>query len=165
MSEIQIRPAKPADAGAIADIYNQGIEDRIATLETNLRTPDERRQWLAARSPRHPVIVAEAGGQVVGWGSLNVFNARKAYDSVADFSVYVERGWRGKGVGNRLLTRLIELGRELGYHKLVLSAFPWNTGGMALYQKLGFRTVGIHKEQGRLDGKWVDTIIMEKLLE
>ena len=165
MSEIQIRPAKPADAGAIADIYNQGIEDRIATLETNLRTPDERRQWLAARSPRHPVIVAEAGGQVVGWGSLNVFNARKAYDSVADFSVYVERGWRGKGVGNRLLTRLIELGRELGYHKLVLSAFPWNTGGMALYQKLGFRTVGIYKEQGRLDGKWVDTIIMEKLLD
>ena len=165
MSEIQIRPAKPADAGAIADIYNQGIEDRIATLETNLRTPDERRQWLAARSPRHPVIVAEAGGQVVGWGSLNVFNARKAYDSVADFSVYVERGWRGKGVGNRLLTRLIELGRELGYHKLVLSAFPWNTGGMALYQKLGFRTVGTYKEQGRLDGKWVDTIIMEKLLE
>jgi len=165
MSEIQIRPAKPADAGAIADIYNQGIEDRIATLETNLRTPDERRQWLAARSPRHPVIVAEAGGQVVGWGSLNVFNSRKAYDSVADFSVYVERGWRGKGVGNRLLTRLIELGRELGYHKLVLSAFPWNTGGMALYQKLGFRTVGTYKEQGKLDGKWVDTIIMEKLLD
>jgi len=165
MSEIQIRPAKPADAGAIADIYNQGIEDRIATLETNLRTPDERRQWLAARSPRHPVIVAEAGGQVVGWGSLNVFNPRRAYDYVADFSVYVERGWRGKAVGNRLLTRLIELGRELGYHKLVLSAFPWNTGGMALYQKLGFRTVGTYKEQGRLDGKWVDTIIMEKLLE
>ena len=165
MSETQIRPAKPADAGAIADIYNQGIEDRVATLETDLRTPDERRQWLAARSPRHPVIVAEADGQVVGWGSLNVFNPRRAYDYVADFSVYVERGWRGKGVGNRLLTRLIELGRELGYHKLVLSAFPWNTGGMTLYEKLGFRTVGIYKEQGKLDGKWVDTIIMEKLLE
>ncbi len=165
MSEIQVRPARPADAGAIADIYNQGIEDRVATLETDLRTPDERRQWLAARSPRHPVIVAEAGVQVVGWGSLNVFNPRRAYDYVADFSVYVERGWRGKGVGNRLLTRLIELGRELGYHKLVLSAFPWNTGGMTLYEKLGFRTVGIYKEQGKLDGKWVDTIIMEKLLE
>lgn len=165
MSEIRIRPAIPADAGAIADIYNQGIEDRVATLETDLRTPDERRQWLAARSPRHPVIVAEAAGQVVGWGSLNAFNPRKAYDSVADFSVYVERGWRGKGVGRRLLARLIELGRDLGYHKLVLSAFPWNAGGMALYQKLGFRTVGIYKEQGRLDGKWVDTIIMEKLLD
>ena len=165
MNDTTIRPATAADAEAIATIYNQGIEDRIATLETELRTRDERRQWLAARSLRHPVIVAEAGGQVVGWGSLNVFNARKAYEYVADFSVYIERGWRGKGVGSRLLTRLIELGRELGYHKLVLSAFPSNTGGMALYQKLGFRTVGIYKEQGKLDGKWVDTIIMEKLLE
>ena len=164
MREIEVRPATPGDAGAICLIYNQGIEDRVATLETDLRTPDERRQWLATRGPRHPVIVAEAGGQVVGWGSLNVFNPRKAYDYVADFSVYVERGWRGKGVGSRLLTRLIELGHELGYHKLVLSAFPWNTGGMTLYEKLGFRTVGICKEQGRLDGKWVDTIIMEKLL-
>lgn len=165
MTDIKIRPATAADAEAIATIYNQGIEDRVATLETDLRTPNERRQWLAARGPRHPVIVAEAGGEVVGWGSLNAFSPRKAYDSVADFSVYIERGWRGKSVGSRLLTRLIEPARELGYHKLVLSAFPWNAGGMALYQKLGFRTVGIYKEQGKLDGRWVDTIIMEKLLE
>ncbi len=165
MREIEVRPATPGDAGAICLIYNQGIEDRVATLETDLRTPDERRQWLAGRGPRHPVIVAEARGDVVGWGSLNVFSPRKAYDSVADFSIYIERGWRGKGVGSRLLERLIELARELDYHKLVLSAFPWNAGGMALYQKLGFRTVGIYKEQGRLDGKWVDTIIMEKLLD
>ena len=165
MSQVVIPPATASDAEAICFIYNQGIEDRVATLETDLRTPDERRQLLAARGPRHPVIVAEAGGEVVGWGSLNAFNPRKAYDYVADFSVYVERGWRGKGVGSRLLTRLIELARELGYHKLVLSAFPWNTGGMTLYEKLDFQTVGIYKEQGKLDGKWVDTIIMEKLLE
>ena len=165
MSEISVRPAGPADAAAICTIYNQGIEDRVATLETELRTPEERRQWLAARGPRHPVIVAEAVGEVVGWGSLNSFNPRKAYDYVADFSVYIERRWRGKGVGSRLLARLIELGRELGYHKLVLSAFPTNLGGMALYQKFGFRTVGIYKEQGKLDGQWVDTIIMEKLLD
>src|SRR3972149_2476709 len=101
-----------------------------ATSATRGRRPPERRQWLAARSPRHPVIVAEADGQVVGWGSLNVFNPRKAYDYVADFSVYVERGWRAKGVGSRLLTRLIELGRELGYHKLALSGFPWEPGGV-----------------------------------
>ncbi|MBI3029832.1 MAG: N-acetyltransferase [Candidatus Rokubacteria bacterium] len=165
MTEINLRPATGKDSGAIATIYNQGIEDRIATLETNLRTPDERRQWLAARGPRHPVIVAESGDRVVGWGSLNAFNPRKAYDHVADFSVYVEREWRGKGVGSRLLARLVELAREVGYHKLVLSAFPWNAGGMALYQKLGFRTVGIYKEQGKLDGKWADTIIMERLLD
>jgi phosphinothricin acetyltransferase len=165
MTAIAVRPATPTDAPAICTIYNQGIEDRIATLETELRTPDERRQWLAARGPRHPVIVAEAGGEVVGWGSLNAFNPRRAYDHVADFSIYVERKWRGKGVGSRLLSRLIELARDLGYHKLVLSAFPTNPGGMALYEKFGFRTVGIYKEQGRLDGRWVDTIIMEKLLD
>jgi phosphinothricin acetyltransferase len=164
MADYRLRPATAEDAAAICHVYNQGIEDRLATLETELRTPDERRQWLAARGERHPVIVAEHEGELVGWGSLNVFNARPAYRFVADFSVYVERAWRGKGVGRVLLTRLVELGRELGYHKLVLSAFPFNTAGVALYERLGFRTVGIYKEQGLLDGRWVDTIIMERLL-
>lgn len=166
MSALKTRPPTTADAEAICRIYNQGIEDRVATLETELRTAEERRQWLAARGPHHPVIVAETvDGVVVGWGSLNAFNPREAYRFVADFSIYVERGWRGKGVGSVMLKRLIELGREHGYHKLVLSAFPTNDGGMALYTRLGFRTVGIYKEQGQLDGRWVDTIIMEKLLE
>jgi phosphinothricin acetyltransferase len=182
MPTYHVRPATADDAAAICEIYNQGIEDRLATLETELRTPEERRQWLAARGPRHPVIVAESTDPATssnrpptplpehappaptGWGSLNVFNARPAYRYVADFSVYVERGWRGKGVGRVLLERLVELGRELEYHKLVLSAFPFNTAGVALYERLGFRTVGIYREQGLLDGRWVDTIIMERLL-
>jgi phosphinothricin acetyltransferase len=162
-----IRPATEADAAAICRIYNQGIEDRLATLETELRTPEERRQWLASRSARHPVIVAEpaaASSGPIAWASLNVFNAREAYRFVADISVYVERAWRGKGVGRVLLERLVELGREHGFHKLVLSAFPFNPGGMALYAALGFRTVGVYQEQGLLDGRWVDTIVMEKLL-
>ncbi|MGH7343184.1 MAG: arsinothricin resistance N-acetyltransferase ArsN1 family A [Candidatus Rokuibacteriota bacterium] len=163
---LRVRPATNDDADAICRIYNQGIEDRVATLETELRTREERRQWLAARSPRHPVIVAERqDGTVAGWGSLNVYNPREAYRFVADFSIYVDRAARGHGVGRVMLTRLIELGRELGYHKLVLSAFPTNAAGMALYTKLGFRTVGIYKEQGRLDERWVDTIIMERLLD
>jgi len=159
-----IREAVPADVGSIAAIYNQGIVDRVATLETEERTPEERAAWLAARNSRHPVLIAEVAGQAVGWGSLNPFNPRKAYDHVADFSLYVERGWRGKGVGGGLLAALIERARGLGYHKLVLAAFPWNAAGMALYQKHGFRTVGIYKEQGLLDGRWVDTILMEKIL-
>lgn len=164
MADHRVRVATPADAEAICRIYNQGIEDRLATLETELRAPEERRQWLAGRGERHPVIVADHEGAIAGWGSLNVFNARPAYRHVADFSVYVDRAWRGKGVGRVLLTRLVELGRELGYHKLVLSAFPFNTAGVALYERLGFRTVGVYKEQGLLDGRWVDTIIMERLL-
>ncbi len=83
---------------------------------------------------------------------------------MADLSVYVERGWRGKGVGSALLERLIGLAHEHGFHKMVLSAFPDNRAGMALYEKFGFRTVGIYREQGLLDGRWVDTVIMEKIL-
>jgi L-amino acid N-acyltransferase YncA len=164
VSAYHVRRASEADAAAICRIYNQGIEDRVATLETELRTPDERTQWMAARGPRHPVVVAEHSGVVVGWGSLNPYNPRDCYRHVADFSIYVERGYRGKGVGKAMLTHLVELARGLGFHKMVLSAFPTNTSGMALYETMGFRTVGIYKEQGMLDGRWVDTIVMEKIL-
>ena len=164
MSTIVLRPATAADAEAICRVYNQGIEDRIATLETELRTPEERRQWLAARGPRHPVYVAEAEEIIVGWSSLNVYNPRPAYQYVADFSVYVERGWRGKGVGRRLLEHLIEQARALGYHKMMLSAFPFNASGVALYERMGFTRAGVFHEMGQLDGRWVDTLIMEKLL-
>jgi phosphinothricin acetyltransferase len=164
MSDFRVRAATTADAEAICRIYNQGIEDRVATLETELRTPQERAAWLAAKGPRHPVIVAEDDGHIIGWGSLNPFNPREAYRHVVDFSIYVERASRGRGVGKIMLARLIELAREHGYHKMVLSAFPSNSGGMALYERMGFRTVGVYKEQGMLDGRWVDTLIMEKLL-
>jgi L-amino acid N-acyltransferase YncA len=164
VSDYRVRAATAADAAAICRIYNQGIEDRVATLETELRTPEERAAWLATKSPRHPVIVAEDNGQVIGWGSLNQFNPREAYRHVVDFSIYVDRAYRGRGIGKIMLPRLIELAREHGYHKMVLSAFPSNSGGMALYERMGFRTVGVYKEQGMLDGRWVDTIIMEKLL-
>jgi phosphinothricin acetyltransferase len=162
-SLLAVRPATAEDASAICTIYNQGIEDRLATLETELRTPEERRQWLGARGARHPVIVAEAEGAVVGWASLNAFNPRAAYDHVADISVYVERRWRGRGAGRRLLERLTELAREIGYHKLVLAAFPFNDAGMALYRRMGFATVGVYREQGVLDGRWVDVIVMERV--
>jgi len=159
-----IRPAILADAAAICRIYNQGIEDRQATLETMLRTPDERRAWLEARSPRHPVLVAERAGVACGWASLNPFNSRACYDPVGDFSLYVERGARGTGIGRRLLEALIGSARALEYHKLALAAFPYNEAGCALYARCGFRTVGIYREHGMLDGAWVDVILMELLL-
>ncbi len=161
-----IRDATATDAPAIARIYNQGIEDRVATLETELRSPEERAQWLAARTERQPVIVAtDDDGTIVGWGSLNTFNPRPAYQHVADFSLYVERNQRGRGIGDALLGALEVRARALDYHKMVLSAFPTNAPGMRLYQRHGFTTVGIYHEQGLLDGQWVDTIIMERLLD
>lgn len=163
--EIAIREATREDAAAIARIYNQGIEDRSATLETQLRSTEERAEWLAARELRHPVLVAvDSAGMVAGWGSLNSFNARPAYAHVVDFSVYVVREQRGRGIGDALLSALEERARALGYHKMVLAAFPVNSAGMRLYERHGFRTVGVYHEQGMLDGRWVDVIIMEKLL-
>jgi phosphinothricin acetyltransferase len=164
MGEASIRVAAPGDAAAICTIYNQGIEDRIASLETELRTPEERRRWMAARASRHPVVVAVTDGQVVGWGSLNSFNPRPAYDHVVDLSVYVERGWRGQGVGRVLMQHLMELATTLGYHKIVLATFPYNEAGVSLYRRMGFIPVGVYHEQGQLDGRWVDVLIMECLL-
>jgi L-amino acid N-acyltransferase YncA len=161
--QYSVRPARAEDASAICAIYNEGIDDR-ATLETERRTVDERRSWLAARDARHPVVVVESDGVVVGWASLNVFNARDAYRHVADISVYVASASRGKGAGTVLLERLVELGREIGFHKLVLAGFPTNAASVALYQRLGFREVGIYREQGLLDGHWVDVLLMERLL-
>jgi phosphinothricin acetyltransferase len=162
--EMQIRDATGDDAAAIARIYNQGIEDRVATLETTQRSPEERAEWMAARSPRHPVLVAaDDDGAVLGWGSLNAFNPRPAYDHVVDFSLYVAREHRGRGIGDALLGALEERARGLGYHKMVLAAFPTNVPGMRLYERHGFKTVGVYHEQGLLDGRWIDVIIMEKL--
>jgi phosphinothricin acetyltransferase len=162
---VEIRTATIDDAPAIARIYNQGIEDRVATLETQLRSSEERAEWLAARGPRHPVIVAvDDSGAVLGWASLNAFNPRPAYDHVVDISIYVAREQRGRGIGDALLGALEERARGLGYHKLVLAAFPSNAPGMRLYERHGFATVGIYREQGMLDGHWVDVITMEKIL-
>jgi phosphinothricin acetyltransferase len=160
---IETCDATPEDAPALARIYNQGIEDR-ATLETQPRTPEERRAWLAARGPRHPVLVALADGAVCGWASLNVFNARAAYDHVADISVYVAHEWRGHGIGGALMQALEQRATAIGYHKLVLAGFPTSALAMRLYARQGFREVGVYHEQGMLDGRWVDVILMEKLL-
>jgi L-amino acid N-acyltransferase YncA len=164
MEPITVRNATTADAADIAAIYNEGIEDRVATLETELRTADERRAWLAGHGDRYPVLVAERDGHVVGWGSLNRFNPRPAYDHVVDFSVYVARGLRGHGIGRLLLGALVEAARSLGFHKMVLAAFPTNGAGMRLYEAMGFVRVGIYREQGRLDGRWVDVVVMERIL-
>lgn len=159
-----VRPATPADVPAITRVYNEGIADRQATLETEPRDEAERAAWLADRDARHPVLVAERDGRVVGWGSLNRFNPRPAYRHVADFSVYVGREARGTGAGSALLAALVETATALGYHKLVLAALPFNAAGMRLYARMGFREVGTYREQGLLDGRWVDVVLMERLL-
>jgi phosphinothricin acetyltransferase len=162
---IRIRDAGLDDAPAIARIYNQAIEDRTVTLETELRSPEERTEWIASHDTRHPVLLAtDPAGVAVGWASLNRFNPRAVYDHVADLSLYVARESRGHGVGDALMAALEARARAGGYHKMVLAALPTNAPGMALYERQGFATVGIYHEQGMLDGRWVDVVLMEKVL-
>ncbi len=159
------RIATTEDIPSIRAIYNQGIEDRIATLETTLRTDDDIHDWLMNRSENHKVIIIEdETGTVHGWASLNVFNSRCCYSGVVDISIYISRTVRGAGLGKILLNKLIHIANEQGFHKLVLSTFRFNEAGQRLYRSLGFREVGTYLQQGLLDGKWVDVTVMEKIL-
>lgn len=163
---MNLRQANINDISQITRIYNEGIEDRIATLETRLRTDEEMLEWLTTRAEKYSVMVVENfDGQVIGWASINSFNSRCAYSGVADISVYIQRDLRGKGFGRLLLEFLIQVAKENGFHKLVLSTFDFNEAGKNLYKALGFREVGTYMEQGMLDGKFINIIVMEKILE
>jgi L-amino acid N-acyltransferase YncA len=163
--EFKIREANINDISYIANIYNQGIEDRIATLETRLRTNEDINEWLTSRSDRYKVIVIEDNyGVVQGWASINVFNSRCCYSGVGDLSIYIERDMRGQGLGKLLLAYLMEIAKKNEFHKLILSTFDYNERGKRLYNSLGFREVGTYFEQGILDDKFVNVTVMEKIL-
>jgi len=159
-----IRFAAAHDLAAIRRIYNEGIVDRIATLDLDEKSDDEIASWWNDHDERYTVLVAERDGEIVGWASLNRYSHRCAYDCVADLSIYVERAARGGGVGSALLTELERTAAEREFHKIVLFTFAFNDGGQRLYRARGYREVGLFREQGKLDGRFVDVMAMEKLL-
>jgi phosphinothricin acetyltransferase len=161
---LHVRAATPADAAAIAEIYNQGIADRVATYETEPRSAEERRAWLESLGGRYPVVVAEVDDRVVGWAAAGAYRTRDCYRGIGEFSIYVHRDWRGQGVGDRLLAALIAEAERLGFWKLVSRIFPFNTASRALCRKHGFREVGIYEKHAKLDGAWLDVVIVERLI-
>ncbi|CAM3800474.1 MULTISPECIES: arsinothricin resistance N-acetyltransferase ArsN1 family A [Paenibacillus] len=164
MKTTSIRAAVTDDVERILNIYNQGIEDRIATLEVDQKDIAYMNNWFQQHQNRYAVIVAEYEDVVIGWASLNPFSQRCAYDGVADLSIYIDRAFRGKGIGSILLQRLEEIAKEKDFYKIVLFTFPFNQNGQGLYHKLGYRDVGVFEKQGVLDGRYVDVKIMEKLI-
>jgi L-amino acid N-acyltransferase YncA len=164
MQGIRIRAATEADAAAIAEIYNQGIEDRVATYETEPRSAEERRAWLRAIAGRYPAVVAEIDGQVVGWAGAGPYRARECYRGIGEFSVYVHRAWRGRRVGDLLLPALIGEAERFGLWKLLSRIFLFNEASRALCRKHGFREVGIYEKHAKLDGRWLDVVIVERLI-
>ncbi|MGH3086515.1 MAG: arsinothricin resistance N-acetyltransferase ArsN1 family A [Rubrobacteraceae bacterium] len=155
------RPANPEDAEAITRIYNQGIEERIATFETRPRSIEEVRTRL---EEPHPTIVVEDEGGIVSFAWTSSYSDRGCYSGVADFSVYVDRGSRNRGAGRAAMEALIGAAEEAGFWKLTSKVFVENIPSRKLLASLGFREVGVHEKHARLDGKWRDVMVVERLI-
>ena len=158
---LRTRLASPEDTDAIARIYNEGIEDRLATFETRPRTADDVRGWFDGV---HPVVVAEDGGRIFAFASTSTYRPRDCYAGIAEFSVYVAREARGRGAGRVVMEALIVEAERAGFWKLVSRVFPQNTASLRLLRSVGFREVGRYEKHGKLDGVWLDTVIVERLL-
>jgi L-amino acid N-acyltransferase YncA len=160
---IQIRPAVPSDAPAITDIYNVGIAERTATYETLPRQVEDIVERLKY-ADRYPLLVATDDGTVIGWAGLSSYRSRDCYAGIGEFSVYLAADARGRGVGRKLLESLIAAAGERGYWKLLSRIFPFNTASRALCRAVGFREVGIYEKHGQLEGRWLDVVIVERLI-
>jgi phosphinothricin acetyltransferase len=157
-----VRPAREADAAAIATIFRQGIEDRVATFETN--PPDEAAiaELVGAGGP---VLVAEESEAIAGWAKVSPYDpVHDYYAGVGEATIYVARDRRGAGVGAALLEALAHEAARAGYFKLVGKLFTTNSASIALFQGHGWRPVGVHHRHGRLDGEWKDVLVVEKLV-
>ncbi len=156
------RSAGRSDAGAIAAIYNQGIEDRVGTFETEPRTLAQIEAWFDDDLPI--VAVVDAFGDVVAYAAAFAYSDRCVYGGIGEFSVYVRRDVRGKGAGSIAMDALIRAAEKAGLWKLMSRVFPENSASRALLGKLGFREVGLHEKHGKLDGVWRDVILVERML-
>ena len=162
-TKVRTRAATVADAPAVAEIYNQGIADRIATFETEPRVAADIALWF---EPRHLVVVAETGETgPVAFAASFPYSNRPCYRGIGEFSVYVRRDYRGRGAGRTVLAGLIEAAETAGLHKLTSRVFPENAASRALLKGLGFEEIGLHRRHGELDGRWRDCIIIERLLD
>ena len=159
---METRLATTADAAAIAEIYNQGIADRVATFELRPRTVDDIRGWFKAA---YPIIVVVEEGQVIAFASTSLYSTRACYSGIAEFSVYVARDKRRRGVGRIAMQALMQEAQRCGFWKLLSRIFVENAASRALMRDLGFREVGVYYKHGKLDGRWRDVVIVEYVIE
>ena len=159
--DLRARPATPADAEQIAQIYNQGIEDRVATFETTPRSAEDIRAWF---DDQHPIVVVEQGSTIVGFASTSAYRPRACYAGIAEFSVYVARAARGRGAGRLAMEALLAAAEQAGFWKLLSRVFVENAPSRRLLRSLGFREVGVYVKHAQLDGLWRDVVIVERLI-
>jgi L-amino acid N-acyltransferase YncA len=155
-----IRAAGPGDVEGVAAIYNEGIEDRVATFETRPRAPDEVAAWLGDGLP----FLVAVDGDLLGFAKVSPYSDRCAYAGVGEHGVYVARAARGRGVGRRLLEAVCAEAERAGLHKLTSRIFADNAVSRAAHVAAGFEEVGIQRRHGRLDGEWRDCVLVERML-
>lgn len=156
------RPARREDAPAITAIYNQGIEDRIGTFETEPREVAQIEAWFD--QAKAFVSVEDAAGEVVGYAVAHPYADRCCYAGIGEFSVYVRRDQRGAGVGRVAMGALVDAARDAGLWKLLSRVFPENRASLNLMAWSGFKEIGVHEKHGKLDGVWRDCVIVERVI-
>ena len=160
---IKVRAAVPDDAPGICVVYNQGIEDRAATFETQTRSPDDIVHWFG--DDACPVVVAVEDAEILGFASTSAYSARECYAGIREFSIYVHRQAKRRGIARLLMTTLFDEAAKAGCWKVTSRIFPENTASLELCKSLGFRVVGTHIRHARLDGEWRDVVTVERLLD
>jgi phosphinothricin acetyltransferase len=162
---VEIRLAQPDDAEAIRGIYNHEVLRSTVTFDLRPRSLDEQRQWLAARSGAHVVLVAvDDADEVVGFASLSPFRDRPGYSTSVEDSVYVRGDQRGTGIGRALLAELVKLATTHGFHTMLARIVGGHDASIALHRAVGFDVVGTEREVGRKFGRWLDVIVMQRML-
>lgn len=155
---IAIVPMRSAHWDAVRAIYEQGIATGNATLETSVPDWDAwDHEHLAA-----PRLVALVGDSVAGWAALSPVSGRCVYGGVAEVSVYIGDGWRGRGIGLRLLQELVEQSEANGIWTLQAGILPENTASLTLHERAGFRRIGVRERLGKLNGAWRDVVLLER---
>jgi L-amino acid N-acyltransferase YncA len=159
-----IRLATSEDAEAIRGIYNREVISSTVTFDLVPRTLEDQHEWLEAHAGAHPAVVAVQTGEVVGFGSLSAYRERPAYATTVEDSVYVRCDVRGQGVGRLLLEDLVRLGRAHGFHAMMARVVGGHEASISLHRACGFELVGVEREVGRKLGRWLDVVLMQRLL-
>ena len=158
-----IRDAGPADAPAIAAIYNDAVVNTTAIWNEHQVDAANRRAWLTERQGQgYPVLVAvDALGEVVGYASFGDWRAWDGYRNTVEHSVYVHKSFRGHGLGRKLMEELIACAASNGVHVMIAAIESENQASIALHNALGFRIAGTFSEVGTKFGRWLDLTCME----
>ena len=160
-----IRPATDDDLPAILAIYNDAVRHTTAIWNDTVVDLENRRAWKEARTRLgYPVLVGEADGAVVAYGSFGDFRAFDGYRFTVEHSVYVAEDSRRRGVASALVLALVEHAGALGKHVMVAGIAADNAASIALHHKLGFIETGRMPEVGRKFGRWLDLVLMQRRL-